>query len=385
MRNRMSRVLLACVWVAALLPGVAPAGAQDTATITGTTYMEPSRFPGADARDHLVYEVRLDNLTDARVTLDRLEIVDEGGRVLQSLGPKATGLVTFGLGPSGFFPTGVLEPRGFAVVLVDLRMRRDDPTPQSLTHRFEITVDGEGNPTTETVAVAETHVSTQVPTVFGPPLSGKNVLVFGCCSRPFGHRLAMGIGEEIKVAQRYAIDFGRMSHGLSSYSGNGRRNRSYFIFDDPVFSMADGQVVAARDGVDDNVPGEFPSDPGPNGSGNYATVDVGGGVHVLYAHFRKGSVTVEVGDIVTRGQLLGRVGNSGNSTGPHLHIHVMDGPGGESGSEADGVPYVFDSFRYQARIKGLLGNRGWKRRSAPPPRTREDQYPLTGDIISFPR
>jgi hypothetical protein len=384
MRNRMFRVLLACVWATALLPGVAPAGAQETATLTGTTFMDPSGFPATDARDHLVYEVRLDNPNDARVTLDRLEIVDEGGRVLKSLGPKAIGLVTFGLGPSGFFPTRVLEPQGFAVVLVDLRMRPDVAMPQTLAHRFEVTLDPNGSATTETVTIAETDVSTQELTVFGPPLSGKDLAVFGCCSRPFGHRLAMGIGEEITVAQRHAIDFVRMSRGLSTFSGNGRTNKSYYIFGDPVFSMAAGEVVAARDGVAENLPGESPSDPGPNGGGNFAEVDVGGGVHVVYAHLREGSVAVEVGDIVTRGQMLGRVGNTGSSSEPHLHIHVMDGPGGESGSDSDGLPYVFDSFQHQARITGLLGNRGQDRSPAPPPRTRDDQSPLIGDIISFP-
>jgi murein DD-endopeptidase MepM/ murein hydrolase activator NlpD len=60
-----------------------------------------------------------------------------------------------------------------------------------------------------------------------------------------------------------------------------------------------------------------------------------------------GSVAVKEGERVVRGQVLGRVGNSGNSSAPHLHMHVMDR---NALFAANGLPYVFDSFDVTGRI-----------------------------------
>jgi murein DD-endopeptidase MepM/ murein hydrolase activator NlpD len=98
-----------------------------------------------------------------------------------------------------------------------------------------------------------------------------------------------------------------------------------------------------------------------------------------------GSVRVKPGDRVRRGQVLGLVGNTGVSSEPHLHFHVMDGPGGPSHLAADGVPFVFDRFRYDAHVSGLEADPPSPTvEPIPPPRGRTDQYPFTGDIIGFP-
>lgn len=74
--------------------------------------------------------------------------------------------------------------------------------------------------------------------------------------------------------------------------------------------------------------------------GNFIVQDIGG-AYVLYAHMQPGSVTAKPGDKVKRGDRLGKVGNSGNSQAPHLHLHVMDGP---SPLQSNGLPYVVDDF-----------------------------------------
>jgi murein DD-endopeptidase MepM/ murein hydrolase activator NlpD len=61
-------------------------------------------------------------------------------------------------------------------------------------------------------------------------------------------------------------------------------------------------------------------------AGNHLVLDIGNGRYVLYAHMRKGSVQVQVGDVVRRGQVLGQVGDSGNSGEPHLHIQIQNTP-----------------------------------------------------------
>jgi murein DD-endopeptidase len=93
--------------------------------------------------------------------------------------------------------------------------------------------------------------------------------------------------------------------------------------------------------------------------GNYLLLDLGRGYSAFYAHLQPGSLRVKVGDKVSRGQVLGLLGNSGNSDAPHLHLHVADA---KSPSGAEAVPFVFASFEVQGTVKSLeilTGGEGW--------------------------
>lgn len=88
--------------------------------------------------------------------------------------------------------------------------------------------------------------------------------------------------------------------------------------------------------------------------GNHVTIDHGNGVHSLYAHLRRGSVRVAVGDRVSAGDVIGEVGNSGNTSEPHLHFQLMDRP---SVMNAAGLPFRFTGIRQR---EGDV-DRGWSR------------------------
>ena len=90
--------------------------------------------------------------------------------------------------------------------------------------------------------------------------------------------------------------------------------------------------------VDDNVPGSMnPAVP----AGNHLVIDHGNGEYSLLAHFRKGTVAVKTGDKVEPGQLVGRCGNSGNSSEPHLHYHLQNAPRFGKG---EGLPAQFRDY-----------------------------------------
>ena len=83
--------------------------------------------------------------------------------------------------------------------------------------------------------------------------------------------------------------------------------------------------------------------------GNYVVIDIGGGHFAFFAHLKTGSVAVKRGDRVKAGDVIGALGDTGNSDGPHLHFHVMDGP---SPLSSNGIPYVFESFTGAGRLAG---------------------------------
>ncbi|MFD1884576.1 M23 family metallopeptidase [Paenibacillus wenxiniae] len=123
-------------------------------------------------------------------------------------------------------------------------------------------------------------------------------------------------------AQRYAYDFVQLKDGMS-YSGDPKLNQSYHAFGQPALAPADGTVINVVNNIADNEPvGKMnPAQP----SGNMVIIQHGDEYSML-AHLEKGSVTVQKGDKVKRGQEIGKIGNSGNSSEAHLHFQVSDQP-----------------------------------------------------------
>ncbi|GAA5006831.1 M23 family metallopeptidase [Kitasatospora paranensis] len=117
--------------------------------------------------------------------------------------------------------------------------------------------------------------------------------------------------------QRGAVDLVQVG-STGTHRGDRRALTSYPAYGAAVHAPCDGQVAAAVDGLPDQAPGVLRYGPL---YGNHVAVDTGTETVVL-AHLQPGSVAVAVGDRVRTGQFLGRVGNSGNSTEPHLHLHA---------------------------------------------------------------
>jgi murein DD-endopeptidase MepM/ murein hydrolase activator NlpD len=137
--------------------------------------------------------------------------------------------------------------------------------------------------------------------------------------------------------QRFAYDLVAVVDS-SDRSGSGRLNTDYYAFGKPIVAPAAGKVVEAVDGVADNVPGQ--SNPGQP-AGNHVVLDLGNGEFGLLAHFKKGTLRVKTGQAIAAGDTLGLCGNSGNSSQPHLHFHLQNGP---KLFGADGLPAPFTDF-----------------------------------------
>lgn len=137
--------------------------------------------------------------------------------------------------------------------------------------------------------------------------------------------------------QRFALDLLVMRDG-SSHVGDGRRNDDYHCFGKPILAPAAGTVVEAIDGIEDNVPGQ--TNP-QQITGNRVIIDHGNDEYSVLAHLRNGSLHVAPGDAVAAGEQVGECGNSGNSSEPHLHYQLQNGP---RFGEAAGLPAQFSAY-----------------------------------------
>ncbi|HLT07162.1 MAG TPA: peptidoglycan DD-metalloendopeptidase family protein [Cyclobacteriaceae bacterium] len=122
-------------------------------------------------------------------------------------------------------------------------------------------------------------------------------------------------------AQRGAFDFLIIGENGKSYRTNGRSNEDFYAFGKEILAPVDGVIAMVVDGIKDNVPGEMNPVFIP---GNTIIVKTEVGEFYVLAHFKQHSIVVKEGDKVNKGQLLGQCGNSGNSTEPHLHMHLQN-------------------------------------------------------------
>jgi murein DD-endopeptidase MepM/ murein hydrolase activator NlpD len=121
--------------------------------------------------------------------------------------------------------------------------------------------------------------------------------------------------------QWYALDLQRPDAEKKLARNDGQKNEDHFAWEQPVVAPADGLVVSVVNGIPDHGPDHRDRYFIP---GNTVVLDHGGGEFSMLAHFREGSIVVKPGQRVKQGALLGKVGNSGNSSGPHIHWHLAN-------------------------------------------------------------
>lgn len=233
---------------------------------------------------------------------------------------------------------------------------------------------------TRTIAMRDVPVTVE-PAVIGPPLKGGNWLAGNGPSRASGHRRALlPISGAPAIAQRFAIDYVMINAEGKTFTGDRLKNESYGAEGVEAVAVADGIVVATKDSIPENIPGPA-SRAVPitleTVGGNHVILDIGSGRFAFYAHLQPGSLRVKIGDRVKKGATLGLVGNSGNSTEPHLHFHLSDG---NSPLGSEGIPYVHETLDVVGRCTSIMvgctvGTAETKRRV----------MPQANEIVRFPR
>ena len=299
----------------------------------------------------MVYELKLTNGFPVPVTVSSVSVRDVGrGRTIERLS-GADLLASMTLLASPTEPATTVPGSGIGVVWLDVAVPSRRRLPRSIRHEVTVTVPpGLPVPSTIKSSGGFAGVDRRPPVVLGPPLRGPGWVAAGsCCDGPH-RRSVQPVNGKLYLGQRFAIDWNGVDAQSRMVVGDPGLNAGWVFYDKPVLAVANARVVAAVD----RFPDQVPNDPRPvtlrEADGNYVILALGKGRFAFYAHLKPGSVRVKRGDRVREGDLVGRLGNSGSSTGPHLHFQVMDRP---SALASDGLPYVFDRFRTAGRIPPL--------------------------------
>lgn len=330
----------------------------------------------ADDKTHLVYELSVSSFSRRPLSLKRIEVKANGKSLARWEGAELGGLLVHPGLPDGEGAERLrIRPGTRAVAYLWVTLNAGgDAAPAALEH--DVTVQMDGDTDELTVPNVKVTPSNAKPPVVGAPLRGKSWVAGNGPANGSRHRRALiAIGGRPHISQRFAIDFVKVGDDGKTFTGDPKKNASYLAYGQEALAVGDGAVVAAKDGIAENTPGDDRAVPITldTVSGNHVIVDLGGGFFGFYAHFQPGSLKVKVGDRVKRGQVLGLVGNSGNSTEPHLHFHVSDA---KSPLGSEGVPYLFERFESRAPTKP------GEKPGAATPRTK--QLPTEDQTIAFP-
>lgn len=311
-------------------------GAPDGATLPMTVEVpSPPIAVLADGRYRIAYELHLTNWSSSDMVLTSIMVAPAVGSSGFTFDGEALEQSIRGSNPDGKDPRRI-APGKRSVVFFFLSA---SGLPKEFFHRIRFHSAGRE----EELLTGATPIRANELVIQSPVRGANWKAVNGPDSNTHHRRGTFPFAGRLVVPQRWAIDFLQVNEKGETHAGDAKENKSYWCYGAEAVAVSDSTVHLVKDGIPENVP-HMTERAVPMGwdtvSGNFVLLDLGAGRFAFYGHLQPGSIRVKVGERVKAGQMLGLVGNSGNSTEPHLHFHISDG----LALGGDGLPFAIDAF-----------------------------------------
>ena len=333
----------------------------------------------------LVYELHLANFSDEALTLERVQVFDERDAAVADVRGEELGrrLGRPGLKVNDKDRLTIAPGMGGVLYLEVLADKR--PVARALRHRVDYALAGKDGMVAAVVEGARVVIGDAPALVLAPPLRGGPWAAIHDPSWPRGHRrMLYAVDGKARIPGRYAIDWIKLDGEGRNARGDRDRVGNWYGHGEDVLAVADGVVAATRDDMPESASvAAHPDNALGDATGNYVALDIGGGRYAFYEHLKPGSVRVRIGQRVRSGEVIGALGFTGDSTGPHLHFHVADA---NSPLGAEGVPYVFGSFEVLGAFPTLerFGDERWEPVESPAEAQRSAERPAPNVVVRFP-
>ncbi len=182
------------------------------------------------------------------------------------------------------------------------------------------------------------------PIIISPPVKGDNLFFANQSTCKYHFDVLIFLDGGMYTPERFAFDEIQFNESLSSInSGDDTSNTSYYNYGDTLYAVADGTIIEVIDdrpenhgNMEDMV---FNSD--NEYAGNHLILKIDEEHYAFYCHIIPGGFLIEKGQSVIEGQPIALLGNSGNSSAPHLHFHIADN---SDFWKSNGIPFVFKQY-----------------------------------------
>ena len=324
-----------------------------------------------DGLHRLLYELHLENRGDVTVTLSSLvihtdtaqsEVTLDGDRLIRALDAPADRTA----------PLAVASGQR-RVVYVDLG---EASAPRAVRHVIRST-----SPAGVGEGMLEVPVDPTPAVVLGAPLAGGPWAAVYHSDWERGHRRVFyTVAGVARLPGRYTIDFVKLDDAGRTARGDVDAVENSLGYGADVLAVSDATVAAVRDDMPEvaRVSARVKHRQ-EDAAGNFVSLELGGSRFAVYEHLKPGSVRVRPGQRVRRGEVIGQVGFTGDSTGPHLHLHVGDAA---SPLAAEGQPFVFGRFEVLGRYADIaaMGKTRWQADGAG---VRQNERPGPNVVVDF--
>ena len=332
----------------------------------------PAPVPMQDGRWLLAYHLFLSNWAYTPVTLEEFQVLDARSKAVvlrydeHELSERDDNGSRFPTVPSGRrLEAGrerELEPGESAAIVAFAYFDSFDSVPAALEHRLIFAADPrillrresiQDSDRNFVVACAPVQVRNEAPLVVGAPLRG-GPWVCGNGTAPGSAHMNFVIRDaQARIPQQFGFDFFKVDADgdvMPNPVPDEITNEMFYCYLTDVIAVADGEVTALMTDVATNVPQADGSVLSPitleNVAGNLIGIRIDGDLYAFYAHLEPGSIRVALAQKVKKGDVIAKIGNTGNASGPHLHFHICDS---NSLNGSQGQPYVFERFELEGK------------------------------------